>query len=988
MTLRPGTEVAGYRIDALLGRGGMGEVYRASHARLDRPVALKLLPAAMAEDAGSRERFLAESRFAASLDHPHIVPIYEIGEHDGRPFIAMRFVDGSDLAALLARDGPLEPERAIRLLAGIADALDTAHERGLVHRDVKPENILVAASPRGEHAYLADFGLGKRLGSGGQTMAGQLLGSVDYAAPEQIEGGPSDGSVDIYALAGVLYACLTTRPPFPSESAMATLWAHINAAPPRVSDARPEAAPFDAVIARGLAKTPDERFGTATELISAASDAGQRPSAGPSPTPEPVGRTATSRSPVGPDVPALPAMPAPIGPFVGRERELSELRPLLSERRLVTIVGPGGVGKTRLALEAGRTSAGDFDVVAFVDVSPVTNPSAILATIVEALHLETSADRLPETTIAEALAGKRALLILDNLEQVAAGAPALAVLLGVAPDLRLLATSRIPLALRGEREFRLGPLPLPSAGDVTLEAIAASDAVKLFIEEVQRHSDATLSASNAASVAEICRRLDGLPLALEVVAARVRTLPIAELPQRLEQRIDLPAADADVPARQRTLRAAIAWSTDMLAPPTRQLFCRLGVFVGGFSPEGAAWIGDGSDPTDTLDELARHSLLVRRGENRLGMLETIREFAVDELRAAGDEAWTRDRQIDWLATLLTGVEDAFVLGHDQAAALDRAEPERANIRDAIQWAAANGREPRALHLASAKNYWSFRGMGAEMRPWLEDLLARPTAFDDLTRATGRTTLGSIYLRAGELDKAGAEYMAARDLWERLGERRKVAVIDNNLSIVAERRDDFEGSRRHLERALAVMRELNDSVGIAAIVGNLGVLAMRRDDLDAAEALNQEAAAIARKLGDEETLAIGLTNLAAIALERGNAREARPYLAEALELCARLDDAEGSCTCIELAGQTAGLEQRFADQVRLISGADRVRGESGFARSPSDHREFAEIMDAARERLGDGAYATARQEGLALSRSALVDLAREQVREQSGIGPHP
>ncbi len=216
MTLAPGSTLAAYAIERLLGRGGMGEVYLATHEGLGRRVALKLLAPELAADPAFRERFIAESRLAASLDHPHIVPIYEAGETDGRLFLAMRYVEGDDLGALIAAAGPLEPGRAVGLLAGIGAALDAAHDRGLVHRDVKPANILVARTARGEeHAYLGDFGLTKLLGSdAGFTRSGQLVGSVDYVAPEQIEGRPVDHRVDVYSLACVLYTALTGRPPY------------------------------------------------------------------------------------------------------------------------------------------------------------------------------------------------------------------------------------------------------------------------------------------------------------------------------------------------------------------------------------------------------------------------------------------------------------------------------------------------------------------------------------------------------------------------------------------------------------------------------------------------------------------------------------------------------------------------------------------------------------------------------------------------------
>jgi serine/threonine-protein kinase len=264
---RIGSEFQGYRIEALIGRGGMSVVYRAHHAALDRKVALKLLAPELAGDERFRERFFTESRLAASLDHPSIVPIHDAGEVDGQLFIAMRYVEGSDLKRLLRTEGALEPGRALTLVGQLADALDFAHARGLVHRDVKPSNALLDGH---EHLYLTDFGLAKSASDrSARTVTGRMLGTVDYAAPEQIEGKPVSAGADVYSLGCLLYECLTGEVPFPRESELAVLWAHVHEPPPRV-EAYPELQP---VVGRALAKDPQKRFRTCTELVEAASAA-------------------------------------------------------------------------------------------------------------------------------------------------------------------------------------------------------------------------------------------------------------------------------------------------------------------------------------------------------------------------------------------------------------------------------------------------------------------------------------------------------------------------------------------------------------------------------------------------------------------------------------------------------------------------------------------------------------------------------------------
>jgi streptogramin lyase/tRNA A-37 threonylcarbamoyl transferase component Bud32 len=268
---RIGTELAGYRVEALLGRGGMSVVYLAEHLRLKRKVALKLLAPELAKDPGFRERFLRESELAASLDHPNVVPVYDAGAADDLLYIAMRYVDGLDLKALLRREGPLAPKRALALGAQIAGALDAAHARGLVHRDVKPSNVLLATAEPSEHCYLADFGLTKFVAEQTEAQdAVQLAGTIDYVAPEQIRGAEVDARADVYSLACLLYECLVGEVPFGHASDVAVLYAHLEAAPPKPSELRSELAPVDDVIARGMAKAPEERWPTCSALVDAA----------------------------------------------------------------------------------------------------------------------------------------------------------------------------------------------------------------------------------------------------------------------------------------------------------------------------------------------------------------------------------------------------------------------------------------------------------------------------------------------------------------------------------------------------------------------------------------------------------------------------------------------------------------------------------------------------------------------------------------------
>ena len=314
---RIGTEFAGYHIDSLIGRGGMSVVYRAENPRLGNMVALKLLSSELADDETFRERFVRESRLAAGLNHPNIIPIYDAGAFDGVLYIAMRYVEGADLKQLIRTRGGLAPEQAVAILAQVARALDAAHRRGLVHRDVKPANILVEGTEddNSSHAYLADFGLMKHPASRtGLTATGQFMGTIDYVAPEQIEGKEVDARTDEYSLGCVLYECLTGRVPFVKDADVAVMWAHMNEAPESVSVLRPGIpSALDAVIAKALSKAPDDRYQTCSEMVAAAAAAVAGAATAPAPVPADAtrARPAPVPIPVPEPEPAAAATPPP-----------------------------------------------------------------------------------------------------------------------------------------------------------------------------------------------------------------------------------------------------------------------------------------------------------------------------------------------------------------------------------------------------------------------------------------------------------------------------------------------------------------------------------------------------------------------------------------------------------------------------------------------------------------------------------------------------
>jgi non-specific serine/threonine protein kinase len=702
-----GEVFADFRVEAVIGRGGMGVVYRAWQLSLDRLVALKLVAPDRETDEEFRTRFLREGRSAAALEHPHVLPVYQAGEAANRQlFLAVRYVEGEDLRQRLA-SGPLEPRMAVRIVVQLASALEAAHNLGLLHRDVKPGNVLLTEGDGGVHAYLTDFGLAKRVGETVLTRTGDLVGTVDYLAPENIVDGNVDARSDVYALGCLLFECLTGAPPFRRDAPAATIWAHVNAAPPRPSALRPGLpANMDAVVERALVKDPAARYRRAIDLARAL-----RGDSTPAAIPRPAPTT---------------SLPVPASSFVGRESEVDDVVSLLRDgARLVTLTGPGGSGKTRLAIRAAAELAPEFEAGVFwVGLATVRDPALVLPTIAQVLG---AGDDAPGN-----IGERRMLLLLDNLEQVIEAAPDLAGLVEACPHLRLLVTSRELLRVRGEIEYQALPL-------------ADQDALELFCARAQVKS--------SSSVEDLCRRLDRMPLALELAAARTSVLTVEQILERLSRRLDLFKGGRDADPRQQTLRATIEWSHDLLSDDERELFGRLSVFAGGCTLDAAEQVC--AADLDTLQSLVDKSLL-RHSGSRFWMLETIREFGTEQLNESYGAASTRRRHAEWLVDW-GGELDIRNTG--QADTLRRLRDELPNIRMAFEELASGDRACDRLLLATRLAQGMFHlGFVEESKSWLAGALAQEDDCRPQLRAEALTAISMLSSLTGDPGQ-GARYVA-------------------------------------------------------------------------------------------------------------------------------------------------------------------------------------------------------------------------------------
>jgi predicted ATPase/class 3 adenylate cyclase len=692
-------------------------------------------------------------------------------------------------------------------------------------------------------------------------------------------------------------------------------------------------------------------------------------------------------------------LPVPMTALVGREAELEQVRAavLRPGMRLVTLTGTGGVGKTRLSLAAAASLDEQFPHgVFFAALAAVRDGEVMWKTIADTLDV--TGDGPAADAVTGYLAGRRALLVLDNLEQLQGAAEVVAGLLAAAPGLVVLATSRRPLHLPGEQELPVPALPLPRAAG-SAEEVAASGAARLFVQQAaMARPGFAVTGGNAADIAAICQRLDGLPLAIELAAARIRLLAPRALLARLGRSLDLAAADVGQPSRQQTLRNAIAWSYDLLAPDLAEVFGRLGVFAGGCDLEALAAIAvagpghgapeTGGDPLDLAAGLLDVSLITvtegADGEPRVGMLETIREFALERLEQAGDVDDARRRHTEYYAGVAERADDQLRgSGPAHLAALDRLEAEHDNLRAALAWsldtpaagpAPAGGRAATGLRLVQALAYFWYRhGYAAEGRRWLERAIAMAAEDGGAPLAGLAHWLGVLLLQQGELQDALAFLERSLAIWRDLGDREQQARELNSLGINRRLLGDVDAARSLLEESAATAREVGSDMRLAAALTNLGQLESAAGNFDRAAQVLQEALAIDRRQGDMLGVAIDQQSLAGTHLRAGRAREARDQLSAMADYVVRSGDPELLATTLEIAAVIAAQLGEALRAARLTGAAEAIRQKTGITIKQPDAVELEGFLAPARAAVAPGQWDAELAAGRALSQQQAATL---------------
>ncbi|MEU1997977.1 protein kinase [Nocardia gamkensis] len=925
---------AGFEDAVEIGHGGFGVVYRCWQVALNRTVAVKVLTAALDED--NRARFVREQQAMGQLTgHPNIVTVLTAGSTaSGQPYLVMPYHPLDSLDAWIRNHGPLPLDKVLSIGVKIAGALESAHRLQILHRDVKPGNILL--TDYGEPA-LTDFGIA-HIAGGFRTGSGLITGSPAFTAPEVLAGGDPSPAADVYGLGATMFCALTGHAAFERRTGERLVTQFVRITTDPIPDLRETGVPrqvsdlVETAMSRDAHNRPSAAaLGEAIRQVQrrlgfAVGEMALRVEPGHEARDELV----RAQDRVHPAMAARDDgnLPLELTSFINRRNELSELKNLLSTARQVTLTGTGGVGKTRLALRAASQSRHDFaDGVWLVELAEVSDDVLLVDVVAAAVGVRDDSAKPLLEVLTQFLSSRTALLILDNCEQIVDAIAKLTVrLLRTCPELCVLATSREPLNLDGEAVLRLLPLTIPDPERrPTLAGMPRFHAVALFVDRAAAAVPGfELSEDNKDAVTGICARLDGLPLAIELAAARMRSMSPEQILQRLDDRYNLLThGKRSAPLRQQTLRWCIDWTYHLCDPAEQRLWAQLSVFAGSFDLDAVEQIC-GADTArwstlDALSSLVDKSVLIRQESDsvvRYRIFETLREYGRQRLRESGEYDDLRRRHRNWYQKLALDAEAGWI-SHRQPDWITRLEREQSNLREALENCLDEDTEEAAVTglrtAAALYEFWTFRGLYGEGRSWLDRVLAHrgATSIPDRVKALQvRSQLASWHgdFRAAVAPLEEARALAEQDPTPTIKARiahaegilelirgapargcssleRAVELLGSNrtdslyVDVLASRSwayevcGDTERSSESFEELLTITEPCGELFYRCAALRGMGVAAWQRGDRHRAEQLLQKSVRVNQRLRSPIVAAFNFHAMAWVAVSSGNAERA-------------------------------------------------------------------------------------------------------------------
>ncbi|MFF0632960.1 protein kinase [Nocardia sp. NPDC004151] len=1001
---------AGFTDAEEIGRGGFGAVYRCSQIAAGRTVAVKVLTGELPEN---RERFLREQHAMGRLTgHPNVVGMLEIGETGtGRPYLVMPYHSRGSLDARIRRDGPLPLAEVLHLGVKTAGALESAHRMGVLHRDVKPANILL--TDYGEPA-LTDFGIAHFAG-GYETTSGAITGSPAFTAPEVLEGRAQTPASDVYGLGATLFSAFTGHAAFERRSGEQMVAQFVRITTQPIPDLRESGIPDDmcAVIEAAMARDPHGRP-TAAELGERLrrlqNDHGFPVDTMVLPAePEPAATSAEAKPHAvthfrGDRLRAGTGnLPLEMTSFVDRRTPQSDVRNLLSDSRLVTLTGIGGVGKSRLALRVAHTLRRKFEGgVWLIELGDLRANESLPNVVAAIFGVSDHGGGSTLDTLIELLAPHDLLLVLDDCEHMVEPVAQLAeALIRACPGVRILATSREALDIEGEAVYRLPPLDIPElAADPAVRTVAGDTAVTLFAERaaaaVPRFE---LSDHNRAYTAKICARLDGLPLAIELAAARLRTMSVEQLLARLDDRYAfLTRGSRSAPRRQQTMQYCMDWSHDLCTPDEQRLWSRLSVFTGGFELDAVLQVcsADMTEPDllDTLSGLVDKSILVRKevaGSVRFQMLETVREFGQQKAEESGEYPLLRQQHLEWCEQLVQAA-DVDWIGPHQLDWVERLERELPNISKALEFSLTEADESGLRIANPLYMFWMLRGRLGEGRQWYERVLARVPGGRPIDRAKALHAATLMAGLQGDLTAAAGHVTELAGLAEQATDPMVPALLTHIQAdyVLTSGVGDLSGPVADLNHALRTYELCGDSTMQLDARVSLGwAYALQGDTSRALDCLDR-ALDLTESAGETIYRSWTLWSAGFAAWRAGDPDRATRSLAKGIRLARKASDPLVATGCLatlawiaaeQLDAQRAAVLMGAADALGRLAGSSTILGRHGPYQDECEQRS--------RRILGAGAFDAARQEGASMSLDAAVAFALgEQPRVTSSADHSP